>query len=1618
MAKYINDNPLGKDSIIGGVFFGSDMVPSGLFQNVPKYRKAEYISKQEPKLLLTLNKVKYSINQSLKNEKGYEIENTEELNIFLENFVNLLIDYRDLRNYIFYGSANTEVAYNINRLIETFPYHTLIAEENGTNDISLNNILIDGANYTEIIFPYYNQNNTGDNRIVQDNWNKFIFDDLNPNLNIKNLQLIDRNQRRFNVHKIVTPFQNNSKQLVITDISNTTHTIGSQTFNTVKITTLEDLNPTDTTIFFDKIFLNGIFQEKYYLYYGSRVENMLEQEYEIFHIISDNEFLIRRKVTNNPYEHINIDYTVGDIFGGNIKFEKETTIYSVSNIDNTTVGSETFMTLGFSGGILSSVPYQTPTNYHIGSKIKFFEFYENELETSLKFKVTSSTGEYFNYNLNDNNETFIVKNFLHIPNLTDRRLDEYKIVIEREIKDFALETLTFDDIIPPLFSGKTRLFPSSLNGERIWSKVIIKGIITYEDLINYDLKDGNNYNGFLISPNLKTVAEFENNLTPLQKYLLSPSEINNVPWPRRPITNNIMNILDEDYIIDDKFYDGDNEFEFYNWVNNPNLLYNYEFGDEVENDLYSNNLFYEYQLARTLYSDETITNQLIRRAIPTELINEIYDPEFYFGRFILMAGWLFDQIKVYVQFIQYAHTLHYGEYNQLSPEFYKYYADQLGLELYEDEDIDFAKLIIQTEPGFYYSSDKNFEENKFFRETLLKIQYERQKRLLISLLYLYSIKGTKECIEKMVSLLGAPEGLLSIKEYAFKLNNLNEFGLPTNTYSGNTIEDNEKVHVPEFSFEIDVNFLKDKININNPINKPYVYKKVYTNDYTYNLREISINTDANAAIDSHLENTFGEMKFNYIRFNKGEFSTLQKKEGYLLPLTFPDKYYGYSVEYMLPKNSYKVLTNQNYDEATFNLLNLYEISDINLNNILEISTITIDDSITEAIINTSSPHGFESGDRVFIFDSEGIINFNKEYIVREIVNSTSFKISGSFRRDLSFPIISPGKVTLGGIEKISNLEEMTYSFPLPANFNERNHNDDYNSITDTLGNPLSDFNILKRIYPNTEFISNKQYILTRIEGHDLVFRVRLKSEVDNHYEERVAIFQNIIDNDGLNHSLRFTFTEQGVEVYKDYKYVGVAMWINPFVNSLNPHLAYEIPKQEILNRLNATINCEYNYFDKLENMFVNNSSYNNLDLDKLKWWDMFIGMPVNMDVLIKKINIFENVTINDYNIGDKITTEDLKTAESYVFQVASSKNVNVSYDEQYEVPAIFYKKNPNNIIDFYGYQLPTILDVYNRNIIDGLSITNKKTQLFELQLPSKISNLRQDFFSVKDYFDNNAWVKTIHSDYEYKLFNGKLHELYYLYSNQVLTYKAMVDFLELVEQKFRKLILNFIPIVINISNFGTLYNNSKYQLAKMRYNNKYCEGILLQLESFAYSPIFKRNSDDLLITDGADFEFKLVYNDSEVLYSDIITYEINRNTTLNKMAESLNSYFETEDILGVASTHSELIRIQINKQDFFDKTGKDTNNLKIVLNDLYEFSFTESIFPQLDNINEVINDCGEVVINESKKSIECGFINYTLPFEELKPLFIWYKEEEKPKTTIFYKSEGSIERKIVKFKAE
>ncbi len=1506
-------NSPGVDTIKGGIFFGSNLTPAGTFSNVPNYLVTNPTLSTTPSLVLTLQMVKDSLNQAIKNQTGASSTNNSTLESYLVEFVDLLIDYRDIRNYVFYGSANTELAYNINWLINNYPYQTLISEPETNSFISFNYYVDNGIEMTDIVFPEtYYFTSTNYVRVISDNFNFFNLYDDSITQPWSNYEIVDNNNNRYKITNVVTPYKS-STIFDVLNIENITETIVfPATYDTVRITTTSPHN-----------YIVG----QNISFFGLKcIDPTQELQYNI-----------------NVFDTVTLTYDIN---------------YSY--------------TLNGAYFVIDSIP--APNQFTI--RRAFAQQYEN-------MYIIPETGV--------------------LPGIVD-----------------------YDSSISNI--GSVRLYPDTNNLHPFGIKITIIGNFNFENFINFTNINGS-FRSFIIAPLISTLNSFQVGLTPVQNMLLSPAPINPTPWPRRPITNNIMNISSGDDI----------EQMFVTWLSDPSSLYVPLPTDPTDVDAAWSNwgLNYEYNMVRALALDETETNQLVRRCIPADIISEIFDtPDNYFQRFILIAGWLFDNIKLYAEFVNYAHTINYTPYNQLSPQYYKYLSDNWGLTLFNDDSIDFSKLVIQTVPGDYFGvSDTEIESNAYYQQTLQQLQYSREKNLLYSLIYLYKHKGTQYAIEELISLLGAPDGFLNLQEYAFQVNDLDNIGYPTNGYAGNRIVDNEKVHVPAISFEIDPDYLLDPININNQINKPYVYRQLLSNEYTHNLREISVLTDPNGALDNQIINNFGAQLYNYITFAPGEFTNLQKLNNFwLMPLSIPDRFYGMSFDYMIPRNGMRKGVGNDQEEATCNLFSLYRIAPISASPTYEVFNITLNTAGTIATISLpplSLPPGYIVGDNIFIYNmaaaAHGINGINDGiFAIESMISGTEFTIVGNFSGTYipTGGSITDGLVTKGTLTEFNNTgtDDLIYTYPLAIQYPQSNRTIDTSFATDTSStpipdgftNPASDFNVLQSLYPSATYIQDS-YVITRLEGEDLVVRLRMQSEVTSVYGERVAIFENIFAADGLNHSIRMVLREVGVEIYKDYVYIGIAKWMN--IADAGPYHAYEIPKSEIKMLLDTSDPCTNSFEPIAIDDFLVTPSIYHLAPDNFSWWDLFVGMPQGVEVYLKKLNFFENDTVNDYNIGDKIVDSANDTAEFYVFEVANPimNSTTTSEALNFNIPALFYEIAPNFLPAYYGFALPTVVDQYGRNIITDLALTNKRSPNV-IATNNLILNSIQDFFEFADVFGNNAWMHDIHKAYNYELFMGELIHLYELYSQQVLTYTELEPFMELVEQKFKSTFESFIPMVVNVYEYGRLIRNSIFNQAKMRIpgSNKICNWHLgptpAVMYTYFYTGIAGEPATGYVTPGGPDFQWVIIDASGLPIIAggDDISWAGSERATLEALAADINAWGFGTNM--VASVYSNMIRIAINYDWCLSTFSVDANNLIFTARIIgggptYSWPFHSGAPTISGSVPATYDSCGTLVTYAYNDLNACGSITYRLPNLPVITPYIYFESEDMPPSYIHFSTE-------------
>lgn len=1215
----------------------------------------------------------------------------------------------------------------------------------------------------------------------------------------------------------------------------------------------------------------------------------------------------------NFYDNnINFDWTQYDLTDSNnvrypvIAIETpytSTTIFDITAISSVSVTPPTpYMSYN-----TLQITTDTPHNYLAGQSINIFE---NTLLNTMTNVADLS--------LNDN---YIVSQVIDSTNFLI--VSKYAITqILSGNPDLFSQAVSIPAGYTVQDNGIVRLIPLSANPQPYSVKIVVSGNFTQTQFLNY--LDANNisYSGFMLSPKQITLSNWEYKQTPIQRMLLSPAPINPTPWPRRNVTQNI------EHLITASAYNPA-EPDFVSWIKSPTNSYVPDNTDN-DNDLAYSDPYTEYNLVRALALDETETNQILRRCIPADLISELNDtPNALFQRFILIAGWMFDQIKIYIKFIKYVHHVDYSNFNALSPEYYKYYADYYGFTLFDDDSVDFSKLVLQTEPGFYFipAGDTTQGNNPYYQLSLQKLLYERQKRLLTSLFFLYKSKGTPGVVKKLVAILGAPDNFLVFNEYKFQINNTDQFDYySTSGLVGKAVVDNQKIYTPDFHFEADPNY---PLPVNSQM--PPVYRMRLHNESEINMRTVAINTNPNGAVDSQIVNIFGNQTYNYGKFQNGEFATLQKLNDdftldnpyHVLPLTIPDKFRSITVEYMIPRAGYIKGTGNNLDEVSIHLCSLYEISN----------------------------------------------------------------------------------------EPVPQLINNVYAYTLPENFS----NFDYDSIrttssdtiprNDGLPNPQSDFSILNRYFTGSSNVSIiNPYVIVRLEGNDLVVRIRIENETlqpTGDIGERVAILPNIFTADGLNHTLKIQFRAEGIEVYEDFAHVGlitnnklgIAYWQDPTTSSDGvPYCAFEIPKAKI---------SALQYLPYDDSIFV--ATPTNTAPDNVHYWDMLIGMPSNIDFYFKRIEISENYAIDSFDIGDKITNTLNYTSEYYSFDFSNNDNDD---NTSFLIRSQFSQLEPNIANADYNYILPTESFTNSAGadliVIKDLSLSPKTLLLDSSGNPIStqkyFANRKQDFFLVKDVFAENAFEKNLHQQYYYPFYD-KVIKLYQLYSSQVLTYDLLQNFLNLIENNFKATIQSFIPIVINISQFGRLIANSQFNQAKVRYSNiqKFCVGTTIGVNGLVQGRIYDASTN---IKQGNNLLVSLKNSDSTNLIPPFtVIWQGTVQTTLGKLIVDLqdatiNPYASKI----VPSLDGSLFRMAINSNWYFTTTGLDVNEVVFSVNDgitTYSLTFSHG--------------------TQNTLSTSCGSIEYRLPNVETSDVFIFYDSEHQAPTYVHYGSENNNEKVYINY---
>jgi hypothetical protein len=225
--------------------------------------------------------------------------------------------------------------------------------------------------------------------------------------------------------------------------------------------------------------------------------------------------------------------------------------------------------------------------------------------------------------------------------------------------------------------------------------------------------------------------------------------------------------------------------------------------------------------------------------------------------------------------------------------------------------------------------------------------------------------------------------------------------------------------------------------------------------------------------------------------------------------------------------------------------------------------------------------------------------------------------------------------------------------------------------------------------------------------------------------------------------------------------------------------------------------------------------------------------------------------------------------------------------------------------------------------------------------------------------------------------------------------------LDLIENKFRPLIKDFIPIVVNISEFGRLIQNSIFNQPKVRYTNihKQCIGktlgskALLIARLYADLPINK----DLTI-------FLENENGSELTTPVTVTWKGTIGLTEYAILTSLRNITVNPNYTKVtASTNDGVFTLAINVDWYYANFSMNPNNVKLKVS--YDNNGTTII-------KEWEFDYGSL----DKGKSDCGSIEYKLPPKAQEAVWVYYDSENQPPTYIYNADENNDNTTYLNFK--
>lgn len=153
--------------------------------------------------------------------------------------------------------------------------------------------------------------------------------------------------------------------------------------------------------------------------------------------------------------------------------------------------------------------------------------------------------------------------------------------------------------------------------------------------------------------------------------------------------------------------------------------------------------------------DEVKTNWMVRTMIPENYLELDSDGQAY-RKLVSVYAEEFDKIKKYVDNLAYSHSVTYDNEESVPDKFLYRLSRLLGWEpINEFNDVDIFQYLAQEDSLQYTRNDYNVD---------------LWKKILISINWLYKKKGTRDALQFIFKLMGAPDCLINFNEFVYKIN--------------------------------------------------------------------------------------------------------------------------------------------------------------------------------------------------------------------------------------------------------------------------------------------------------------------------------------------------------------------------------------------------------------------------------------------------------------------------------------------------------------------------------------------------------------------------------------------------------------------------------------------------------------------------------------------------------------------------------------------------------------------------------------------------------------------------------------------------------------------------------